>query len=115
MQQFYGYVVRRAHKRHAAISGRAVDSYAAILQMLAKGIDVVNGIGQVPKISAFTILLRIPVVGELNLRFSVARCREKNEAKATLLIVVAAEFLQAELFAIKLQRAVQVSYPNRWV
>jgi hypothetical protein len=45
LQQFYGYVVRGAHKRHAAIPGRAVYSDAAILQMLAKGIDVVNGIG----------------------------------------------------------------------
>ena len=64
------------------------------------------------KITAFTVFLRVPVVGQLNLRVLVARCRQEDEREATLLAVVAALFDESQRVAVKAERCVYVGHSH---
>src|SRR5262245_58829384 len=66
LQQFDGYTVGRAHKRHVTISRRSVDRDAAIHQPLTGLINVVHAISDVAEIATTRILLRVPVVGQFD-------------------------------------------------
>src|SRR6478752_3247167 len=46
LQKLDRVLVRRAHERHVAVAGRPVDGDAALLQLLAGRIDVVDLIGE---------------------------------------------------------------------
>ena len=86
-----------------AVVWRAVDRDAVIHEPLADLINVVDGVGEMAKVSAFIVFLGIPVIGEFHLRLVVAGRRKKNQCETALFAVVTIQFLQAELVAVKIQ------------
>jgi len=48
-----------------------VDGYAGVHESLADSVNVVDAVGEVPKIAPFVIFLGIPVVRQLNLSFLI--------------------------------------------
>ena len=61
------------------------------------------------EIAAFAELFRVPVPGEFDLRVLLAGSGKEDEAEAAFLDVEAAEVLEAEFVAIKVQRLVEVA------
>src|SRR5688500_70702 len=84
LQQLDGNVVGRAHECHVPVARRPVDRDAVILQALAGGIDVVHRLGEVTRVTAASVRLRLPVIGELFLRAFVARRREIYQRELAL-------------------------------
>jgi hypothetical protein len=59
-------------------------------------VDVLDPVGEMAEIAAFAIALLVPIVGELDLGFLVARRGQEDQGEAPLLIVHAADFPKAE-------------------
>jgi hypothetical protein len=89
-----------------AISWRAIDSYTGIHQFLASGVDVVYGIGEVTEIAALVVLLRVPVVGKLNLSVLISLGCEEYQAKPSLLEIAAPQLFETQMHAVELQRLI---------
>ncbi len=87
----------------------SVDGHAGIEQPLADSVDVVDAVGQVPEIAAFTIFLGIPVVRQLDLRFFIPGRRQEHERESPLLAVVTPELNEPQLVAVKIQRVVEIA------
>ena len=60
------------------------------------------------EIAAFAIDLGVPVIGQLDLRALVARRGEEDQRVATLLVLDAANLLEAELVAVEVERFVDI-------
>src|SRR5262245_49099600 len=65
LQQLDRDVVGRADECHAPVARRSIDGDAGLHQPVADRVNVVHLIGQVAKIPALAVFLRIPVEGEL--------------------------------------------------
>ena len=98
-----------------AIPWRTTDSYAGIHQCLARGIDIVYGVGEVAEIAALVVFFRVPVVSKLNLRLFIVLCCQEYQAKPSLLEVAALQLLETQVLAIELQRLIKVLYSNHCV
>src|SRR4051812_20049905 len=111
--------VRRAHEGHVAVPGRPVDGDARVHQLAAGRVNIVDAVREVTEIAPARVGLRIPVEGELDERclglagpLGVAGRGEEHERIAALLVVDAANFLQAELVAVEVERLIKVRHPN---
>src|SRR5690606_27382628 len=69
----------------------------------------------VAEIAAARVLLGIPIVGQLELGALVARCGEKDQRVAALLVVVAPQLLEAELVHVEVQRLLDIADPDHRV
>jgi len=98
-----------------AVSGRPIDRNAGFLEPLARRVNIIDLVGQVSKVAAPRIGLRIPVVGEFNLSLGVARCPEKNQGKTAGLHVDTPLLDQPEVLAIELEGSFQVRNANHRV
>jgi len=58
---------------------------------------------QMAEVPAFAVLLRIPVVGELDRRFLLARRRNEDKGEAALLALIAPGFDQPQLVAVEVK------------
>ena len=67
------------------------------------------------EVAAAAERLRIPVVGELDLGFVVARGREEYQRETPTFVDVAAELLQAELVAVEVERLLEVGHSDHGV
>ena len=66
LEQFDADSVRRANKGHSSISWWSQNGDASVLETLANGIDIRNGVRQMPKIPPSGIgLWLIPIPGQL--------------------------------------------------
>ena len=92
-----------------------VDGYAAVQQSLANGVDVVDPVSEVSEIAAFVVILGIPVVRKLDLRFFIPGRGQEHEREAPLFAVVTPELRKPELIAVKVQRVVEVGNPDHRV
>src|SRR6185437_9056873 len=101
LQQLDGDQIRRADEGHVAIARRSVDRDTLLHEVRAGRIDVLDLIRQMAEIAPAGIALRIPVVGELDLRGVVTGGCEKHQREATLLIIHAAQLAQPEGNAIE--------------
>jgi hypothetical protein len=64
----------------------------------------------VPEVAAFSVCLGVPVVRELELSLFLMLGREKHERESAGLVIVAANFLEAELVAVEIQRRVEIGH-----
>ena len=103
LQQFYRDVVRRTDECHVAITRRSVDCDARVHQLLANGVYVIDPVREMTEVATFIVFFRVPVIGQLHLRCFVTGCRKEYERKPALFALVAPEFDQAQLVAVKLQ------------
>ena len=67
----------------------SVNRDPGIHQGLAQFVNVVDLVGQMAKIPALVVLLRVPVVRQFDLRFVIAFCREKYEREPACFAFVA--------------------------
>ena len=73
--------------------------------MLTGGVNVVDGISQVTKVTVtLTQFVTIPVIGQLDLSTAVTGCGKEYQREATLLVVDTPQFFQSKVLAIKSQR-----------
>src|SRR5690554_4166811 len=119
LQQFNGDIVRRADKRHMAITGWAIDGNAVSLELFAQLIDVIHPERQVPEITASGVFLRIPVVGQLYHRSLVFpgtgfvfRSGQEHQGKAALLAVFTGDFHHAQQVAEEMESVIQIADSN---
>src|SRR5579871_1923990 len=122
LQQLDRDSVGRTNESHVPVARRAIDGNAAIHQLLANRVDIVDAIGKVAEIAPAGIGLRIPIEGEFHHRtFALARqifitgCSEAYEREAALLVVLAVELLQAQQPAIESEAFVEVGDANHGV
>ena len=122
LQQLDGDVVGRLDESHVAVTRRAVDGDARIHQLLAGGIDVVDLVGEMPEIPAAGIDLGIPVIGQLEKRrfglrgrISIPGCCQEHESVASLLVVDAPDFHEAEFRHVEVERIVEIRDANHGV
>ena len=113
--------VGRAHEGHHAVAGRAVDRDPGLHHAVAGRVDVVDLEGEMAEMARLAVVLAVPVVGELDerraparlparRRLGVVRRREEDERIATLRVVAAADFLEAERIAIEFERAIKIAH-----
>src|SRR5690625_668047 len=95
--------IRRADDCHMAISGRTVNRYATIHQLLAFLVDVIDLIGEMAEIApAGIFLVRAPVIGEFQfVPGTTARRCEKNQRCLGGLKVAAPGLDEAKQVAIE--------------
>ena len=93
-----------------AVTRWAVDRYTTIHESLADFINIIDGVGEMAKVPALTVVLGVPVVREFDLRLVIAGSRKKNQRETALFAFVSIQFLQAEFVAIKIQRLIQIAY-----
>ena len=97
------------------IAWRTIDRDALIHQALTDFVDVVDLVGQMPKIPAIRIGFDVPVVGQLDLRDVVSRRCEKDQGKAAGFDIVAVELFETELLAIEFERSIEIRYTHHRV
>lgn len=101
--------VGRADERHVAVARRTVDRHAGVHQPLARRVDVLDLVGEVAEVAPAGELLRVPVVGELDLpALLVGRCGEEHERVAAGRVLVPPQLPEPELVAVEVQRALEV-------
>lgn len=91
--------------------GGTVDGDAAVGQLLAQGVDILDLIGQMAEIAPARIGLWVPIIGQFDGRgavglglLDIARGAEEDQSKAPSLIVVARHLDQPKPVAIEVQR-----------
>src|SRR5262249_55249584 len=77
-------------------------------------IDIVDFIGEVPKIATLVIGFRIPIESELELRIFVvvAWCGEVDERVTPLRILHTPHLSEAELVAVEIERPLHVAHAH---
>ena len=93
--------------------GRRLRGDAAVEQRLTQGINIVDAVGKVAEVAAAIVVLRVPVVGELDLRVLIARRCEKNQSKTALLVVIPFEFDEPQLVTVEVERRVDIADPSK--
>ncbi len=73
----------------------AIYGYTGIHEPLADCVNVVDAVGEVPKIAPFVIFLGIPVVRQLDLSFPIPGRRQEYERETPLLNVDSPELFEA--------------------
>src|SRR5580692_2954530 len=68
LQKLDGVLIWRAYERHHAVARRPVDGDAGLHQPVAERIDVVDLVGEVAEIARLTVVLAVPVIGQLDQR-----------------------------------------------
>src|SRR5690606_26105572 len=109
LQQLDRDVVRRAHERHASVAWRPVDRHAHVHQALARRVDVVDLVRDVPEVPSLAVLLGIPVVRQLELRILLALGRDEHEWIPAGLVYRASQLLQTELAAVEIERLLDIA------
>ena len=87
------------------------NSYAAVHQALADIVNIVHFVREMTEVAPTGVFFGIPVVRELDLRFRIVLSAEEYEAVAAFLSIDAADLFQSELFAIEVQRSIEVHDP----
>ena len=77
-------------------------------KLVARRVDVLDLVCEMAEGAADRVLLRVPVVRELDLRLVVARRRQEHEGEAAFLVLDPPQLAQAEQVAIEVQRLFQV-------
>ncbi len=67
-------------------------------------VDVVDLVGHVAEVAAARVLLRVPVVRELDRAIFLARGRHEYEREPARFVIHAADLLQAKLVAVEVER-----------
>ena len=84
-------------------------------EAFAAGVDVLDGVGQVPEVAASAIVLGVPVVGELDLGLLVPGCGQEHQCEAALRHVLAAQHAQAQAIAVEAKGCNQVCHADHGV
>ena len=74
LQELDRYSVRGADESHVTVAWGTMDGDAVLHERLARRVDVIHLEGEVAEIAPAPIVLRIPVVGELERRRAQRRC-----------------------------------------
>src|SRR3546814_10505571 len=107
-----------------AVARRAVDRHAGVHQPLARRIDIVDPVGEMPEITATRIFFGRaavdgrPIIGQLDLRHvALSGSGEKDQGEAADLVIETAGFLQpdqleerSEEHTSELQSLMRISY-----
>ena len=99
-----------------AIARRTVDRHAAIHQALAGRVDIVDAVGEMTEVATTVVLLRIPVVGDLDHgclalagHLDVVGRGKEDQGEAPLLAVVTTDLHEPELVAVEVERLVEIA------
>ena len=104
----------RTNAMRPSRGGRLIVTPCSI-EPAARGVDVLDLVGEVAERAADAVLLGVPVVGQFDLRRVVAGRGQEHQREAALRIVVTAHFAQAERVAVEAQRLVEVGHADHRV
>ena len=93
----------------------AVNGDPAIHEPLAGRVNVIDRVGEVAKITTLGIVLRIPVVGQLDHRVFVAGRGQEHQREAPTLIVDSLQFTQPEQVTVECEGSIDVADPHHGV
>ena len=90
----------------------SVNSDATVNQSLAKLVNIIYCVGEVAKVSALIVFLRIPIVRKFYLRLVIAGRGEKHQSKSAPVIVVTPQLPQPEFVTVEIERFFEVCDPH---
>ena len=100
LQQLDADPVRGTDESHVPVPRRPVDRHTRIHRRLAHLVDIIDSIGEVAEMAAVRgqALVAIPVVGQLDRAFLLARGCHENQREPTAFVVDPPGFAQAQQF-----------------
>ena len=117
LQQLERDIVWRADEGHAAVARRPVDRDPCLHEPVARGVDIVDLVGEMAEIASLAVGLRIPVVCQLEQRalLRLASCfvirpGQEDQSISARLIGDAADLRHPELVAIEVQALVDIGH-----